>query len=128
LLRFVQGRMLYWVADGDALLTQMAYNRDNRAVEIQELALTPAQRVVVRDYIAWNMREENRFYRYDYFRDNCSTRVRDVLDLALGGELKSQFSAAPSGMSFRDEARRLMDPTQDLHGDRRRLDHPPTAR
>lgn len=110
LLRFVQGRMLYWVADGDALLTQMAYDRDNRAVEIQELNLTPAQRVAVRDFIVWNMREENRFYRYDYFRDNCSTRVRDVLDRALGGELQNQFMAAPSGMSFRDEARRLMEP------------------
>jgi len=110
LLRFVQGRMLYWVADGDAVLTQMAYDRDNRAVQIQELTLTPAQRVVVRDYIMWNMREENRFYRYDYFRDNCSTRVRDVLDLALGGALKGQFAGAPSGMSFRDEARRLMEP------------------
>jgi hypothetical protein len=110
LLRFVQGRMLYWVADGDALLTQMAYDRDNRAVQIQELNLTPPQRAAVRDFIAWNMREENRFYRYDYFRDNCSTRVRDVLDLALGGALKRQFVPAKSGFSFRDEARRLMEP------------------
>lgn len=110
LLRFVQGRMLYWVADGDARLTEMAYDRDNRAVQIQELTLLPAQRAAIRDYIAWNMREENRFYRYDYFLDNCSTRVRDVLDRALGGALERQFAPLPSGMSFRDEARRLMEP------------------
>jgi hypothetical protein len=110
LLRFIQGRMLYWVADADARLTESAYARENRTVEIQELSLTPAQRVAIRDYIAWNMREENRTYRYDYFRDNCSTRVRDVLDSALGGILRRQFEGAPSGLSFRDEARRLMEP------------------
>jgi hypothetical protein len=110
LLRFIQGRMLYWVADEDARQTELAYDQANRAVQVQELALTPAQRVAVRDYIAWNMREENRFYRYDYFLDNCSTRVRDLLDRALGGALRRQFSPAPSGISFRDEARRLMDP------------------
>ncbi len=110
LLRFVQGRMLYWVADGDARLTEMAYRQDNRAVQIQELALLPAQRAAIRDYIAWNMRDENRFYRYDYFLDNCSTRVRDVLDRALGGALQRQFVPLPGGMSFRDEAKRLMEP------------------
>lgn len=110
LLRFIQGRMLYWVADGDARLTELAYARDNRRAEIQELRLTPEQRVAVRDFIAVNMREENRFYRYDYFLDNCSTRVRDVLDRALGGAISGQFDDVPSGMTFRGEARRLMEP------------------
>ncbi len=110
LLRFIQGKMLYWVAEGDARMTELAYARDNRRTEIQELRLSPEQRVAVRDFIAVNMREENRFYRYDYFVDNCSTRLRDVLDHALGGALSRQFADVPSGMTFRSEARRLMEP------------------
>jgi hypothetical protein len=35
-----------------------------------------------------NARPENREYLYDYFRDNCSTRVRDAVDRAVGGRVR----------------------------------------
>ena len=39
-----------------------------RSVWQQELNLTPAQRLAMRDFLEWNARKENRFYRYDYYR------------------------------------------------------------
>ncbi|MCC6318648.1 MAG: DUF4105 domain-containing protein [Gemmatimonadaceae bacterium] len=105
--RFLRGEMRYSVEAYDAGLTVAYYQSVNRSVGIQELDLTPAQRVAVRDYVEWNAREENKYYRYDYFSDNCSTRVRDVLDRALGGALRRQFDTIPSGRTFRDDARRL---------------------
>jgi hypothetical protein len=101
--------MRYSVEPYDAGPTLAAYQQVNRSVWIQDLNLTPAQRIKVRDYVEWNARVENKFYRYDYFGDNCSTRVRDVLDRALGGALTRQFTPVSSGSTFRDEARRLTD-------------------
>ena len=48
---------------------------------------------------------ENRNYLYNYFTDNCSTRVRDIIDRALGGALSFTKTVA-SGRTYRDEALR----------------------
>jgi hypothetical protein len=107
LLRFVQGRMWYWMQglDADAMLE--SYIRDNRSVWIQELDLTPEQRVALRDFLVWNERPENRYYRYDYYRDNCSTRVRDALDRVLGGRLRALTDTVPTGTTYRSHTLRL---------------------
>lgn len=107
--RFIRGEMRYRVEPVDALLSIEYYRRSNRSVWIQELALTPAQRVALKTFVEWNALEANKYYRYDYFADNCSTRARDALDKALGGIIQRQFAGAGSGRSFRDEARRLAD-------------------
>ncbi len=107
--RFLRGEMRYSVEAYDAQGTVAHYQQTNRSVWIQDLALTPTQKVALRDFVEWNALEANKFYRYDYFGDNCSTRVRDVLDRVLGGVLQKQFGELPSGRSFRDEARRLTD-------------------
>jgi amino acid transporter len=86
------------------------YRRSNRTVWAQKLNLQPAQKQRLAEFVAWNVRPENRDYHYDYFRDNCSTRVRDALDVALSGTIKSATQAAPSGTSFRFHTARL---TQD---------------
>jgi hypothetical protein len=46
------------------------------------------------------MRPENLVYRYYYFKDTCSTRVRDLLNDALDGQLYKEFSqkAAPTNL------------------------------
>ena len=107
LLRFIQGRMLYAMDGRNAQREVADYVRDNRSVWIQELDLTPAQRADLRDFLEWNERPENRDYRYDYYRDNCSTRVRDAIDRVIGGEISKQTGAAPAGTTYRFHTRRL---------------------
>jgi hypothetical protein len=58
--------------------------------------------------VDWNYREENRTYRYDYYRDNCSTRVRDALDRVLNGQLRRELEPRITNTTFRSETRRLM--------------------
>jgi hypothetical protein len=79
----------------------------NRSLWVQELNLTPAQRIEVRDFLLWNDRPENRDYRYDYYYDNCSTRVRDVLDRVLGGAMRRRTEEQPIGATFRFHTQRL---------------------
>jgi hypothetical protein len=105
--RFIMGRMLYGTASAWADLTVDEYATAGRTVLLQELNLTPAQKVELRDLLEWNIRPENSAYRYDYYRDNCSTRVRDAIDRATGGELKAQLEAKATGTTFRSHTRRL---------------------
>jgi hypothetical protein len=105
--RFLKGEMLYAMG-GDSLgLVMLAYRYWNRSVVSQELDLTPAQRDTILARIRWNAQPENINYRYDYYRENCTTRIRDMLDEALGGQLKAQ-SQAPSGTTYRWHTLRLM--------------------
>src|SRR4051794_11899324 len=108
ILNFARGRMLYWMEGFDAFVTLDHYRMLNRSVWAQELNLTPEQARRVRDLMEWNEQPENRFYRYDYYRDNCSTRVRDVLDRVLGGQLRAATASVPSGVTYRWHTRRLV--------------------
>jgi hypothetical protein len=108
--RFLRGRMRYWMASEDAVPTIEAYRRYNRSVTLQELNLSSAQKAELQAFVLNNELPENRYYDYDYFRDNCSTRVRDALDRALGGVLAQRFKSQMTDMTYRDHALRLMQP------------------
>jgi len=106
LLRFIQGRMWYWMAGYPTEDDVPRYIAARRSVWKQELNLTPAQRLAMREALEHNALDENKFYRYDYYLDNCSTRVRDAIDRVLGGAFKTQMQGPASG-SFRFHTQRL---------------------
>jgi hypothetical protein len=106
LLRFIQGRMWYWMAGYPTEDDVPRYIAAQRSVWQQELNLTPAQRLAMRDALEQNALDENKFYRYDYYLDNCSTRVRDAIDRVLGGAFKAQMQGPASG-SYRFHTQRL---------------------
>jgi hypothetical protein len=87
---------------------QASYTQDGRSVTRQRLALSAQQAAALRDFLLWNLRPENAGYAYDYYADNCTTRVRDALDKILGGALKKQLAAQPGGMTYRQQTARLM--------------------
>ena len=105
--RFLKGSMRYQMAGYPAVPMIEAYARTNRSVWVQELALTPAQRRELRAFVLWNERPENSAYTYNYYLDNCSTRVRDVLDRVLGGRLRAAYDTVSTGTTFRWHTRRL---------------------
>lgn len=107
LLHFLQGRMRYWMGSQDAIGLMTFYTRMDRSIWVQELNLTPAEARRLETFLAWNIQEENKFYRYDYYRDNCSTRIRDALDRALGGEIFRQTHELPAGTTYRSQTGRL---------------------
>ncbi|MCH1571748.1 MAG: DUF4105 domain-containing protein [Longimicrobiales bacterium] len=107
IVRFLQGRMLYMMAPFDTRAMLGAYAQANREVVLQELALTPAERLELQAFAENNAQPENRDYFYQYFLDNCSTRVRDLLDLVLGGRLEEGFGEVHTHTSYRWHTRRL---------------------
>ncbi|HJR34177.1 MAG TPA: DUF4105 domain-containing protein, partial [Gemmatimonadales bacterium] len=107
LLRFAEGKMLYSMGE-DSLPDKYIrfYASEGRKIRAQELDLTPAQRKQLRDFLEWNIQPGNAQYAYDYYLDNCSTRIRDALDRVLGGAIR-RYAEQPSGFTWRDETRRL---------------------
>jgi hypothetical protein len=109
-LNFARGRMSYLLqadyTEGDLPL----YAQEGRWVIEQQLNFAPAQRAQLRQFLEWNRRPENARYRYDYFVANCSTRVRDALDRALGGVVHTQLASPSKGFTYRMHADRLMQP------------------
>jgi hypothetical protein len=104
--RFLMGRMEYWMAPIPMAATYRQYSRTDRTLIDQTLDLTPAEKVELVAFLRWNAQEESKYYRYDYYNDNCSTRLRDALDRALGGAL-NRATQADAGTTFREESRRL---------------------
>lgn len=104
---FLQGRMLYSMGGYGYEETLIEYRQRDREVWAQELDLTNAQKIALRDFVIWNSQPQNARYRYDYFRDNCSTRVRDALDRVLGGVIRATFGSRETNNTYRSETLRL---------------------
>jgi hypothetical protein len=105
---FARGQMHYLIDAEPTTDEQNFYAQAGRSVTRQRLALTPQQAAALRDFLLWNLRPENATYNYDYYIDNCTTRVRDALDRALGGVIKARLSKLPGGMTYRQQTVRLM--------------------
>jgi uncharacterized protein DUF4105 len=107
LLRFIQGRMWYWMEGFPAQSYVDSYRRNNRSVWIQELEIAPEKRRELQAFLEWNEQPEHRFYHYDYYLDNCSTRVRDALDRALDGRLRAATVNVTTPRTYRFHTQRL---------------------
>lgn len=108
LLNFARGRMRYSIGAVPTDEDIAWFADQGRSVTRQALALTPAQRAELRDYLLWNLRPQNAQYDYDYYISNCATRVRDVLDRALGGQLHAQWQTSATRPSYRWQTDRLL--------------------
>ena len=108
--RFVRGRMRYRLLALPLQQDLEYYRESGRGVSVQWLDLTDIEADRLAAALAENARPENAHYAYDYFRDNCATRVRDALDRALDGRLRRQLVSASRGNTYRSEAGRLAAP------------------
>jgi hypothetical protein len=104
--KFLRGRFQYRLSVSSVAETLRSYQAANRTIEAQELDLTPAQRWGMLNRLRHNALPQNRGYLYDYFWDNCSTRVRDAIDAVVGGRVKAS-GAAPGTMTLRDHTLRM---------------------
>jgi hypothetical protein len=78
------------------------YIRHNRFVHEQILDLTTEQKQTLFNYLEWNSLPENQTYRYDYFYNNCATKIRDVLVETMGQRLRFDGSFIKSDYTIRD--------------------------
>ncbi|MEJ2382874.1 MAG: DUF4105 domain-containing protein [Xanthomonadales bacterium] len=105
--RFLQGRMLYFSAAQPTAEEFAQYRAERRSIRMQRLALDRGQSDRLVRYLLREVQPEHRDYRYDYYRNNCSTRVRDALDRALDGRLSAAYRPIGAAQNWRAHTRRL---------------------
>jgi hypothetical protein len=101
---FFRGAQSFWA--GKLPFSQMmaVYFEFHRTIWKQLLPLTADQKQQVIVKLESDILEQNRYYAYDHFGDNCTTRIRDIIDNATGGALKSMTDGT-NGETYRDLAR-----------------------
>lgn len=78
-LKFARGKLLYYVSIENFEDFKYLYQATNRGITEQVLNLTAAEKVTVQSFLNNNLKEENKYYKYDFFFDNCTTRLRDII-------------------------------------------------
>ena len=103
---FLKGRFSYWLSVQDIRSTIYGYRADNRSVSAQELDLSGAHKLALQQALDENAKPENMKYKYDYYGDNCSSRVRDAIDRVTDGAVHAA-SRGPATLTFRQHTLRL---------------------
>lgn len=98
---FILGKLYYEVWETWALYRIADLESADRTVSLLELDLESSEKKALYSFLVYNTEEENRTYLYDYFSDNCATRLRDIYSWATGGEFESWLKSQESGETIR---------------------------
>jgi len=101
-LKFAQGKLNYQMSKHDFADIYRYYSYFNRTIEEQVLNLSAAEKQSFYNYLVENYQPENRKYLYDFFYDNCATRIRDVAEASIDGEIKFTPSKDFNAKTFRE--------------------------
>ncbi|MBC7867026.1 MAG: DUF4105 domain-containing protein, partial [Gloeobacteraceae cyanobacterium ES-bin-316] len=107
-LKFIRGKLLYYLSVVNFEDFKYEYQSSNRGMTEQLLNLTASEKMDIRHALIENLKEENKYYQYDFFFDNCTTRLRDLI-------VKSKQptpilpSVQPAGMRFRQAIHQKLD-------------------
>lgn len=105
-LKFARGKLRYYVLSYSYRHFYNEYLREGRAIQEQTLNLNEKQKQQIFDALLTNELPENKYYAYDFFFDNCATRERDLLENALGNDLRFHPKENDDYGTYRD----LIDP------------------
>jgi len=100
-LKFIRGKLLYYISTEPFFDFRDYYRSTGREMTEQVLNLSPQEKKDLYHALLNNLKEENKYYRYDFFYDNCTTRLRDLI---LKGKHPPLHLPAvePINTSFRD--------------------------
>ncbi len=100
--KFVRGKLMYFLSQQSFpdFLYEYAYFK--RGVTEQVLQLSPTEKTEMQRSLFENVREENRYYKYDFLYDNCATRLRDIIFKTNIDSTYEPSAFAANGATFRD--------------------------
>ena len=107
--KFAQGKLLYdlGISKFDNFL--QFYASQNRTVVEQILNLSKEEKQQFFEFLQNNARPENKSYLYDFFFDNCATKLRDVSDKILTKNIQFNYTFDETGLTFRDLIHKYLD-------------------
>ena len=78
-LKFIRGRLMYYLSAQNFRDFKFDYQSENRGITEQVIQLCAEEKINLQAAILQNIKEENKYYKYDFFLDNCTTRLRDII-------------------------------------------------
>ncbi len=102
--KFAMGKLNYMLGVSTYNRFLQEYMMEQRTVYSQKINLDPQAKKVLFELVTENLQPENRFYLYDFFYDNCATRVRDIIEASVGGALiyPEKYKTKKEMRSFRE--------------------------
>lgn len=101
ILKFCRGKLLYFLDIESGRNFEYGNLRDRRTMQEQVLNLDRVQRQRLFELLEENAKEENRYYKYDFFYDNCATRIRDIVKETFYYDLSFDSSGLKPGVTMR---------------------------
>jgi hypothetical protein len=97
------GRARFRLQRSSAQIRFESYTRRDRQIDTQRLNLTDDQITRLVERLEWNLLPENVEYAYDDVADNCSTRLRDLLNDVTGGAIQLAAYGMPIARTYRED-------------------------
>lgn len=107
--KFVRGKLQYYLSQENFSDFVYAYQYFKRGVSEQVLNLTEKEKKEIQRALFENLSEENRYYKYDFFYDNCSTRLRDIIFKTKSDQAFDPPQFVENGLTFRDHLHTYLD-------------------
>lgn len=86
-LKFVRGKLKYFVSVEEFDSFEYGLRIENRSITEQVLNLNCAEIERLKAYLQWNLMPANKFYKYDFTFDNCTTRLGDLAEITTGDSI-----------------------------------------
>lgn len=99
--KFTRGKLLYFVSIDNFNDFVAEYQYEGRGITEQTLDLSCQEKQKLVAALYENAKEENKYYKYDFVRDNCTTRLRDIVAKYSKDSLVSKNIRPYSGVTFR---------------------------
>ncbi len=106
--RFVKGETDYHVGTHPWVLLENVYARHGRRIEEHVIDMDSTQVARLLTLLDENLRPENRVYRYNYVKDNCSTRPLRMIELAMADSIILPPAACEANSSTPTTFRSIM--------------------
>ncbi|WP_233244007.1 DUF4105 domain-containing protein [Tamlana fucoidanivorans] len=100
-LNFAKGKLNYALGQSNFYDFLRFYIYQNRTVEEQVLNLSQSEKQQLYDFLINNYKPENRNYLYDFFFDNCATKIKDVVNHTLNNQIHFETPDTFENASFR---------------------------
>jgi hypothetical protein len=101
-LKFAQGKLEYSLVAIYYDDFKESYIQENRWIKEQVLNLTEAETEKLYAFLKNNYKPENKDYLYDFFYDNCATKMYDVTQIALDNKVSLTIPADTPALTFRE--------------------------
>jgi hypothetical protein len=108
LTAFLQDKVKYRSSKSYTPYDIEPYFNEDRDITLYTLDLDAAGKERIIRYAEENVLPENCWYAYDDFKDNCSTRIRDLIDRGTGGQLRAWADNEKGRFTLRQHVRRFM--------------------